>query len=269
MAAPDLSGRSIADLISLRGRCAIVTGGARGIGASIAGRLAEAGASVAVSDLDESRAKAAASDLSDQFGVTVVGLAVDVRSDTSVESMAQRASDTLGGLDIWVNNAGIYPSRNLLDMPTEEWDQVLDVDLRGAYIGARTAARQFVASDKPGVILNVASTASFRAARPGIAHYVSAKHGLIGLTKSLAVELGPYGVRVLAVAPTLIDTPGIRESGRQTQMAELYERIGREHPLGRAGVPDDVARVALFCVSDLAALMTGSVLLVDAGGMAA
>ena len=268
MAAPDFSGRSIADLISLRGRCAIVTGGARGIGASIAARLAEAGASVALSDLDETGARAIANDLSDRFGVTVIGLGVDVRSETSVESLAARASDTLGGLDIWVNNAGIYPSSNLLEMATEEWDQVLEVDLRGAYLGARTAARHLVAGDRSGVILNVASTASFRAARPGIAHYVSAKHGLIGLTKSLAVELGPHGVRVLAVAPTLIDTPGIRESGRQSDRAELYERIGRAHPLGRAGVADDVARVALFCVSDLAALMTGSVLLVDAGGMA-
>jgi NAD(P)-dependent dehydrogenase (short-subunit alcohol dehydrogenase family) len=268
MAAPDFSGRPIADLISLRGRCAIVTGGARGIGASIASRMAEAGASVAVGDLDENAARATANDLSDRFGVSVIGLAVDVRVEASVESLAAQASSTLGGLDIRVNNAGIYPSKNLLEMSTEEWDRVLDVDLRGAYLGARTAARHLVDTDRPGVILNVASTASFRAARPGIAHYVSAKHGVIGLTKSLAVELGPHGIRVLAVAPTLIDTPGIRESGRHAQMAELYQRIGQDHPLGRAGVADDVARVALFCVSDLAALMTGSVLLVDAGGMA-
>jgi NAD(P)-dependent dehydrogenase (short-subunit alcohol dehydrogenase family) len=121
------------------------------------------------------------------------------------------------------------------------------------------------------VIINLASTAGYKAAGPGVAHYVSSRHGVRGLTKSLAVELGPHGIRVLALAPTLIETPGIAE-GRAAFAAaglgDLIDSIAQREPLGRAGVPDDVARVALFCASDLSALMTGSTVAVDAGDLA-
>ena len=155
-------------------------------------------------------------------------------------------------------------------MTEAQWDEVLDLNLKGTFLGAREAAKRMMAAGHGGVIVNLASTASYRAPGPGIAHYVSSKFGVRGLTKALAVELGPHSIRVLAVAPTLIETPGIeegREAFRAAGLGDMIEQIAAREPLGRAGVPDDVARVVLFCATDLSALMTGSTLAVDAGDL--
>src|SRR5262249_19863899 len=147
-------------------------------------------------------------------------------------------------------------------------DRVLDINLRGTFIGAREAARRMTRAGRGGVILNLASTAGFKAGGPAVAHYVSSKHAVIGLTKSLAVELGPHGIRVLAIAPTLIETPGIEageEAFRHAGLGDLLDSYAQRLPLGRVGVSDDVARVALFCASDLSLFMTGSTVLVDGG----
>ena len=263
MPAPDLSERPLGDLVSLSGRVAVVTGGARGIGLATARRLAEAGARVVVADLDLRGAEAAARELDGR------AVEVDVRDAAALEHLADDAVSALGRLDVWVNNAGVYPTHEALDMEPEDWDRVLDIDLRGVFLGARVAARRMVELDSGGVIVNVASTAAYRVAGRGIAHYAAAKHGVLGLTKSLAVELGPNGIRVLAVAPCVTATPGIEDARRAMEAAGFaIERLGGELPLGRIAVPDDIARVVLFCASDLAALMTGSTLLVDAGWLA-
>jgi NAD(P)-dependent dehydrogenase (short-subunit alcohol dehydrogenase family) len=271
MQAPDVSSRPIAQLISLEGRTAVVTGGARGIGLAIATRFAEAGANVLIADLNKTGAEEAAEAIARKFGHQAIGVELDVTSGASIVAAADRAVLELGGLDIWVNNAGIYPSTPLLEMTDQGWDKVLDVNLRGTFIGAREAGRRMAEAGRGGVIINLASTAGYRAAGPGIAHYVASKHGVRGLTKSLAVELGPHGIRVLALAPTLIETPGIEEGRAAFQAAglgDMLEQMAQREPLGRVGVPDDIARVALFCASDLAMLMTGSTLLVDAGDVA-
>ena len=123
-----------------------------------------------------------------------------------------------------------------------------------------------VARNEGGVIVNISSTAAYRAEAPGAAHYVASKFGVRGLTKALAVELGPHAIRVLEVAPTVTLTPGLEEHGAALQSAGFaLEELGPRLPLGRVAVPDDIARVVLFCVSDLSLLMTGSTLLVDAG----
>jgi NAD(P)-dependent dehydrogenase (short-subunit alcohol dehydrogenase family) len=258
--APDLSERGLADLVSLSGRVGVVTGAGRGIGLASARRLAEAGATVVVADLDAVAAEAAARE------VGGLPFELDVRDATALERLAATAVADLGRLDVWVNNAGVYPMHEALAMSPEEWDLVLDVDLRAVFLGSREAALKMIELGRGGVIVNVASTAAYRVARPGIAHYAAAKHGVLGLTKSLAVELGPSGVRVLAVAPYVTATPGIEEFAMHAGFP--IERVGDELPLGRIAVPDDVARVVLFCASDLAALMTGSTLLVDAGWLA-
>lgn len=270
MAIMDVSGRSISELVSLKRKAAVITGGARGIGLAIARRFAEAGADVLIGDLDKRGADDAAGSLA-VFGHKAIGGELDAHDEASITELADRAVLELGTIDVWVNNAGIYPSVPVLEMTAAQWDKVLDLNLKGTFLGARESAKRMIAAGHGGVIINLASTAGFRAAGPGVAHYVSSKFGVRGLTKALAVELGPHDIRVLALAPTVIDTPGMeegREAFRAAGLGDMIEQIGAREPLGRTGVPDDVARVALFCATDLSALMTGSTLLVDAGDLA-
>ena len=266
----DVSSRSLTELLSLAGRAAVVTGGSVGIGYAIADRLAEAGADVLIGDIgDTDRAVATLTGRHPER--TIAGTHLDVRDSASITTCIEVAVQRLGRLDVWVNNAGIYPSAPLLDLTDEDWDQVLEVNLRGTFVGAREAARRMIGAGRGGVILNLASTAGYQAGGPGVAHYVASKHGIRGLTKSLAVELGPHGIRVLAIAPTLIETPGIesgREQFRASGLGDLLDTYATRLPLGRTGVADDVARVAVFSASDLAMFMTGSTLLVDAGDVA-
>ncbi len=261
-AVPDVSGEALADLVSLAGKVAVVTGGASGIGRACCARLAEAGATVVVADIDAGGAREAASAL----GPPAVAAELDVRDEIQIRSLAEHAGATLGGLDAWVNAAGIYPTSPLLELTGEIWDDVLDVNLRGTFSCAREAARVMIAGGRGGVILNISSTAAYRAEAPGAAHYVASKFAVRGLTRALAVELGPHGIRVLEVAPTVTLTPGLEHQRSALESAGFaLEELGPRLPLGRVAVPDDVARVVLFGVSDLSLLMTGSTLLVDAG----
>ena len=262
MPAPDLSERALGDLVSLSGRVAVVTGGAREMGSRPPAALPRPvhGSSSPISTCAGPRRRHASS--------------TDERSrwtcatSAALERLADDAVSALGRLDVWVNNAGVYPTHEALDMEPDDWDRVLDIDLRGVFLGARVAARRMVELESGGVIVNIASTAAYRVAGRGIAHYAAAKHGVLGLTKSLAVEFGSNGIRVLAVAPCVTATPGIEDAGRAMEAAGFaIERLGGELPLGRIAVRD-IARVVLFCASDLAALMTGSTLLVDAGWLA-
>jgi len=273
--ARDVTGQSLEDLFSLEGRRAVVTGAAKGIGLSIAVRLAEAGASICIGDIDGPGASAAADRLSADFGVEAKALFLDVRERASVDGFAAGAAEALGGIDIWVNNAAIYPGNPLLEVPDEEWASVLEVDLTGTFYCARAAAKaMLVDSERPGrVILNMSSLSGLRG-RKGVGAYVAAKHGVTGLTKSLALELAPAGIRVMALAPSIVDTPGMRarrealEGEQLAAVEELERNLISAIPLGRQGVPDDIARVAFFCVSDMCAWMTGTIVPVD-GGMAA
>jgi NAD(P)-dependent dehydrogenase (short-subunit alcohol dehydrogenase family) len=257
----DVSGTSLADLVQLGGRVAVVTGGAAGIGRASCARLAEAGAKVVVADLDGEAARAAAADI----GSGAVALGIDVRTASTARAAVDETLARLGRLDVWVNAAGIYPTASVLELSDADWDDVLDVNLRGTFVCAREAAR-VMAPRGEGVIVNVTSTAAHRVDAPGAAHYTASKFGVRGLTQALATELGPSGIRVLAVAPTVTLTPGL-EAGRAAlrRAGFALEELGERLPLGRVAVPDDVARVVLFCASDLSLLMTGSTLLVDAG----
>jgi NAD(P)-dependent dehydrogenase (short-subunit alcohol dehydrogenase family) len=260
----DVSDRSLSSLISLAGRRAVVTGGARGIGRASAERLAEAGATVTLGDIDGKLVTSAAREIAARHGVEAHGVRVEVAASASVAALADRALELMGGIDIWVNNAGIYPSAPVLELDHAEWDRVIAVNVRGYFVGSQEAARRM---PHGGVIVNIASTGCVKAA-PGVAHYITSKHAVVGITTSLSVELGPRGIRVLAVAPSMTRTEGREEfldryttPEMRALLAEMEERV----PLGRIGVPDDVARVVLFAASDLSVLMTGSVLFVDAG----
>ena len=270
----DVSGQSLQQLVSLDGKVAVVTGAGRGIGLAIARRLTEAGANVLLGDMDVPAAEASAAALSAEFGRRVIGVPLNVAEEPSIVALADRAVAEFGHLDIWVNNAGIFPGSPTIDQTAEIWDRVQDINLRGSFLGAREAAkRMMVQTPKGGVVINVASVSGY-SGRPGLAAYVASKHGVVGLTKSLGVEWGPHGIRVLGLAPTGVSTPGVQERKSQASGAELEriealeKKVGDALPLGRLGVPDDIARVALFCASDLSMLMTGSTLLVDAGALA-
>jgi NAD(P)-dependent dehydrogenase (short-subunit alcohol dehydrogenase family) len=266
----DVSERSISGLFSLKGRVAIVTGGAAGIGYAISDRLAEAGAHVLIGDLNISAAQEAAHQIRTRHQAQVLAAALNVLESASIRAIADQAVHEFGRLDIWVNNAGAYPSAAVLDITDEDWDNLLNLNVRGTFIGAREAARRMIAAGRGGAILNLASTAAFKSGGGNAAHYVASKHAVAGLTKSLAVELGPQNIRVLALAPTLSNTPGVDEKRQwlaERGLSGVLEEYAAKLPLGRAGVPDDIARVALFCVSDMAMFMTGSVVFVDGGDM--
>lgn len=269
MAVVDVSSRTVLELLSLRERVAVITGGARGIGFAIARRFAEMGAHVAIADLDKVAATQAAARISDAHGHPCIGLEVDVANARSVGALVDRVAEELGGLRIWVNNAGIYPITPLLELTDEEWDRVIDVNLKGTFLGARAAARCMVAAGTPGVIINIASTAGYKVHAFGCAHYASSKNGVRALTKALAAELGPFGIRALAIAPMTTDTPGVQMVRRTLPLKEVMKHAdARPKPLGRDAVADDIARVALFCASDLSLIMTGSTLLAEGGELA-
>jgi NAD(P)-dependent dehydrogenase (short-subunit alcohol dehydrogenase family) len=267
---PDVSDRPIAELVSLQGRRAVVTGGGRGLGKAIARRLAEAGADVLIGDVDEGLAAGAARDLDAAHASRVIGTRMDVTDTESVKAAIELACRAFGGLDIWVNNAGIYPNVPVLEMSDALWDKVFAVNVRGLFAGSREAARKMIDAGSGGVIVNIVSTAGFRGVAPGVAAYVGSKHAVRGVTKQMALELAPHGIRVLGVAPTFCETEGnlaaleeLAASSDRDIRSEIAASMTSR--LGRVGAPDDIARVVLFCASDLAAFMTGSTLLADAG----
>ena len=262
---PDHSLTPLADLVALGGRAAVVTGAARGIGAGIAARLAEAGAAVVVADVDGEAATTLAKQLAEDHGRRVLGAAVDVADEASVAALADLAADRLGRLDIWVNNAGIYPHTGpVVDADAAAFERVMAVNVSGMFLGAREAARRMPAG---GAVVNLASITGF-AARAGLTAYSTSKHAVVGLTRNLARDLAPRGIRVNAVAPGLIVTPGLLSgsAGETRSAAALAARPTA--PLGRHGLPDDVARVVLFLVSDLAAFVSGATIVIDGGDTA-
>jgi len=269
MSLPDVSDHSLQQLVSLAGRTAVVTGAAWGLGKATARRLAEAGAAVVIADIDMDTADATARELV-ATGSNVIATRMDAASLEDIRSVADLAERELGGLDIWVNNAGVVSNSRLFDLPDEEWDRVIDINLRGAFYGAREAARRMKARGKGGVIVNVASLAGLRGIAPGQVAYVGSKHGVVGLTRQMSIELAPDGIRVLGIAPgvCLTEKTMFLKDADPAALARTGIPGIAGTAFGRHGVADDVARAILFCASDLSLFMTGSTLVVD-GGIAA
>jgi 3-oxoacyl-[acyl-carrier protein] reductase len=235
----------------------IVTGAARGLGREIALTLAETGMAVAVADINAEAAAATAAAIVSQGG-KAIGLQLDVRDAAAIETVFAAAEQSIGPATALVNNAGVYPDNTLLDMPEAAWDAVIDTNLKGTFLCAQRFARMRSAAGGGGAIVNLASTAAF-SARVGAGHYSASKAGVAMLTKSMAQEWGPMGIRVNAVAPGLIEVDGNRVS--PDYKANFLPMI----PLGRMGQPPDVAAVVAFLLSDAAAFVTGTVLPIDGG----
>jgi len=257
-----------ASLLRFDDAAAVVTGGALGIGRGIASRLAELGARVVLADVHPDTEQAAA-DLAAARSARVTGAVVDVRDGAALAELARSALADGADRLVWVNAAGIYPSHLLADLDDEQWDRVVDLDLTGTFKGSRAAALAAREAGRDAVIVNISSIAGFRVGRPpGIAHYAAAKHGVQGLTKALAAELGPEGIRVVCLAPGAVVTEGLVDRFGPMDLEhgeDYFSQRAQDMPIRRPSLPDDVARAACFLASHAAANLTGVVLPVDAG----
>jgi 3-oxoacyl-[acyl-carrier protein] reductase len=247
--------------MDLTGRTALVTGSARGIGQAIALKLAEVGADVVVNDI-EAAAEPLENVAAEIRAMNRKSLAVtaDVSSTEDVNRLVETAVSTLGKIDILVNNAGVTRDQLIMRMSDEEWDTVLNIDLKSAFLCTRAAIRHML-KHRWGRIINIASITGL-VGNPGQANYASAKAGVIGLTRSIAKEAASRGITVNAIAPGAIDTKMTQQLDEK-QRQEFLKRI----PLGYYGSPRDVAEAVAFLASEEARYITGQVLNVD-GGMA-
>jgi 3-oxoacyl-[acyl-carrier protein] reductase len=243
----------------LAGKIALVTGAQQGIGKAIALAYGREGASVVINYLDN---QAAAEEIASQIrvlGQRAVPIAGDVARAADVRRMVA-AGESLGGIDILVNNAGIFPRVEFLDMTEVQWDEVLNVNLKGTFLCTQAVAQQLVERGRPGAVINLASSAAFRSSPRGV-HYVASKAGIVGVTRATALELAPYRVRVNAIAPGTTDTA----QPRYGMSEEELQAAARQVPLGRMGTPEDVADLAVFLASEEARHITGQTLHVNGG----
>ncbi len=268
MTTKDTRDMTISELFDLTGKVAIVTGAAKGIGLAIAGRLTEAGASLLAVDIDAETLKTVCAEIG-QRGGTATAHVADVSTSAGAAGCVQVAKDTYGRVDILVNNAGIYPMVPALELSEEVWDKTLNLNLKGAFFAAQAAAKEMIESGTGGSIINIASIDGLKPTG-NLVHYDSSKGGLNMMTKALAKDLGPRGVRVNAIAPGGIATPGTAQAVPTNLPADIdveamMKQMVAHLPLGRMGEPDDVGRLALFLASPASAYMTGRVVVVDGG----
>ncbi len=251
----------VTKLLDLSDRHALVTGGGSGIGAAIARRLAEAGADVAISYRTSAEGAGATVATIEGLGCRAVAIEANVADASSVSRLIDKTVAALGGLDMVINNAGVYPLSPVLEMDETEWDTVIDANLKGVHLCTQAAARLMATQNTHGrsAIVNIASIEA-SSAGPAHAHYSAAKAGVVHYTRAAAQELGPKGIRVNTVSPGLINRPGLEEA-----WPEGVERYCRAAPLGRIGDATDIADACLFLVSPAARWITGAELVVDGG----
>jgi 2-deoxy-D-gluconate 3-dehydrogenase len=262
--------KTIEESLNLTEKTAIVTGGAVGIGFGISLRLAEAGANVLIADMNAENAEKARDELL-RNGWKAEAIRVDVSNEEDVRKMVEKAVGVFGGVDILVNDAGIYPSIPVMNMTEADFEKVIAVNLKGVFLCTKKAAEQMVAQKRGGKIVNITSIDALHPSSVGLAHYDASKHGAWGFTKNVALELAPYNICVNAVAPGGIATPGVAEMQKKApapagvDMKKMLEGFLAKIPMKRMGEPDDIGKVVLFLASDLSSYMTGSQIVVDGG----
>ncbi|MBB5519831.1 SDR family NAD(P)-dependent oxidoreductase [Amphiplicatus metriothermophilus] len=252
------------DYLNFEGKTALVTGAAAGIGAAVARAFAERGAAVVMADIDGRRNEKTAADIAAATGAAVEAVACDVADDKDCAGLVETALVRFGRVDTLVNNAGIVAAGGALDLDPEDFDRVLRVNLRAAFMLTRLAARSMIERKIPGAIVNMSSINAV-VAIANQAAYVTSKGGLQQFTKVTALELAPHGIRVNAVGPGSIMTDILKSVARD---AAARRKILSRTPLGRIGDPEEVAAVALFLASDMASYVTGETIYVDGGRLA-
>ena len=254
--------KTIDELNNLNTKTAIITGGSKGIGLAIAKRLHEAGANVAIADIDAAATLEAAEQLNMLRADSAIGLVSDVSSQDDVDKMSQKVIEQFGGIDVLINNAGIFPYKLFLEADIDLYKKVLDINLVGAFLCSQVAAKQMI-KQGGGKIINVTSVDALHPSMTGLAHYDASKHGLWGFTKNIALELAPHNIAVNALAPGSVTTPGVEAMGGSQD--DTAEAASANIPLGRFADADEIATVALFLASGMSSYMTGSQIVVDGG----
>jgi 3-oxoacyl-[acyl-carrier protein] reductase len=250
-------------MTGVENRVALVTGAAQGIGAAIAERLAAGGAKVGVLDLQRESAQVVADEITSAGG-TAVGIGADVSKRDQVQAAVDSLVGEYGGLHILVNNAGVLRDNLLFKMSDDDWTTVMEVHLRGAFLCSQAAQQHMVAA-KYGRIICMSSTSAL--GNRGQANYSTAKAGLQGLTKTMAIELGPFGVTANAIAPGFIETAMTKATAERigTTIEQMRESVASAVPVRRGGVPEDIANAVAFFAGEEAGYVTGQVLYVDGG----
>lgn len=262
--------KQLSELLDLSGKAAIVTGGAKGIGYGIAYRLAEAGAKVLVADIDEQAAIAVAQEFTDK-GWTASGVKTDVSSEEDASGMIKVCQDRFSSVDILVNNAGIYPPAPISVMTLEQFERVINVNLRGVFLTTKYAA-EIMKQQGGGKIINISSIDALHPSMVGLAHYDASKHGVWGFTKNSALELAEHKIWVNAIAPGGIATPGVAgmsqgNTASTEQQTAASAAFMAKIPMHRMGEPDEIGKAVLFLASDMSSYMTGSQIVVDGGAL--
>ena len=242
------------------GKIVLVTGAQQGIGRAMAVEFAAAGADIAANWLDDQDAAEQVANQVRGCGRRVILVKADVAQIEQARSMVSAAQEALGPIDVLVNNAGVFPRVPFLEMTENDWDYVLDVNLKDSCFCAQSVAKAMVSAGRPGVIINLTSGAAFRSSPRGV-HYVASKGGVLSMTRAMALELAPYRIRVNAIAPGLTDTAQPRYGSSEAELADMARAI----PLGRMARPEDIARAAVFLASDNAGFVTGQTLHVNGG----
>src|SRR6266852_865095 len=238
--------------MSFAGKVVLVTGAQQGIGRSMALEFAAAGADVGVNWLDDEAAATRVAEGVRAAGRRALLHRADMARLDAVTAMVAAVEEQLGPVDILVNNAGVFPRVPFLDMAERDWDYVLDINLKGSCFCAQAVAKAMVAAGRSGSIINLTSGAAFRGSPRGV-HYCASKGGIVSMTRQMALELAPYGIRVNAIAPGLTDTAQPRYGSSEEEIAQAARAI----PLGRIAQPEEIARTAVFLASDDAGFVTG------------
>lgn len=261
--------KKINELFNFSGKTVIVTGGAMGIGYGIVKRFAEAGANTVIADINEEAGEKKAEEIKKEYDTQSLFIKTDVSSEKDVINLIQKTVENFNQIDVFINNAGIFPSSLVLETTLDFWEKVQAVNLRGTFLCCREAAKVMIKNGS-GNIINVASIDALHPSMLGLAAYDASKHGMWGFTKNFALEVAKQEIRVNAIAPGGVATEGVEvmtggavKSGIDRK--EMTKEFTAKIPLGRFAEPDEIATVALFLASDASSYMTGEIIVVDGG----